>query len=328
MASNPLVQAVEHFSLQQLMADPSLCRNVLNDMGAQPAEVFLLVAALEARVPHTLMEHSATDDLSVVEPRLVAELNQRGIEQTRAEWAVNAWKDVVEHSTLGQKTVIRPADTVVVAAPPVAANPPVVADPARRATTVPLRRAGRRRLGIIIAAAVAVLVVAGGVVWLTRPSSKHGKAGSTSSGSKTTTPSNPSGSASGSLAPAANLTAPLGPPKNVPVTATVAWTDTGLTVTKGERANITATGQIGYGPGVLCGPDGKVGPFDPRSIIGGGQHHAALIGLIAGSGEPFLVGANYNSVAPAAGRLYLGINDVGLGNNSGEYIATVRLQQY
>src|SRR6266545_6177054 len=98
--ASPLVEAVEHFSLPQLMADPNLCRNVLNDIGAQPAEVFLLVAALEARVPQTLMEHKATNDLSVVEARLVAELNQRGIERSRAEWAVNAWKDVVSGSPL------------------------------------------------------------------------------------------------------------------------------------------------------------------------------------------------------------------------------------
>ena len=65
----------------QLMADTNLCRNVLNDIGAPPAEVFVLVAALEARVPQTLLEHSATNDLSVVEPRLVTELNQRGIER-------------------------------------------------------------------------------------------------------------------------------------------------------------------------------------------------------------------------------------------------------
>ena len=79
MASNPLVQAVEHFSLAQLMADTNLCRNVLNDIGAAPAEIFVLVAALEARIPQTLLEHSATNDLSVVEPRLIAELNERGL---------------------------------------------------------------------------------------------------------------------------------------------------------------------------------------------------------------------------------------------------------
>ena len=57
------------------------------------------------------------------------------------------------------------------------------------------------------------------------------------------------------------------------------------------------------------------------------DRHAALIGLVAGANTPFFVGANYNDIAPATGRLYLGINDVGVDNNSGKYTATVRLQQ-
>ena len=120
MALSPLVQALDHFSLAQLMADPNLCRNVLNDMGAQPSEVFLLVAALEARIPQTLLEHSATNDLSVVEPRLVTELNQRGVERSRAEWAVNAWKEVVGGSSLAQETVIRPSSPAAQPTEPVA----------------------------------------------------------------------------------------------------------------------------------------------------------------------------------------------------------------
>ena len=106
-----------------------------------------------------------------------------------------------------------------------------------------------------------------------------------------------------------------------------AWTDTGLKVTAGERINITASGQIMAGPGQPCGPDGIAqATLDIFSLIGGG-HVAALIGLVAGSSTPFLVGASYNGVAPASGQLYLGINDVGVDNNSGQFSASVRLQQ-
>lgn len=302
--ASPLVEAVEHFSLPQLMADPNLCRNVLNDIGAQPAEVFLLVAALEARVPQTLMEHKATNDLSVVEPRLVAELNQRGIERERAEWAVTAWKDVVSGSPLGQKTVIRQAE-------PVAATQPTAPPP-----TVPVRRSDRRRRNLVLAAAPGILIVAGVVAWLAWPSSEHNAAGT----NRTSPPVNRI------TAPAANLTAPLGPGKDVSVAAAAAWSGTGLQVTKGERLNITVAGQIGYGAKLVCGPDGarRKAP-DPNTIIGG--QHAAVIGLVAGSGTTFFVGADYNGVAPATGQLYLGINDLYLLDNSGHFTATVRLQQ-
>jgi hypothetical protein len=370
MASNPLVQAVEHFSLAQLMADPNLCRNVLNDIGAQPAEVFLLVAALEARIPHTLIEHSSTNDLSVVEPRLVAELNARGVELSRAVWAVNAWKEVTSGSTLGHATVRptepateRRTDPIVSRSPepatvrptdPIAARPPtpplVAAGPVRPpptvATPAPPHHGGGSRTRIIAGAVVVVLVGAGLVIWLTRSNSKHDASGSTSSSkgapSSPSAPSSPktspppsapssvsvsvSVSTSNVVAPAPSISAPLGTPKSISVAGTVAWTDTGLTVTQGERISITATGTIFVGPNRSCGPNGLVGSYDSVSIVSG-QHHGALIGLVAGANELFLVGAKYNGVAPAAGRLYLGINDIGVNNNSGNYMATVALQK-
>jgi hypothetical protein len=340
--ANPLVEAVQHFPLPQLMADPNRCRNVLNDIGADPAEVFLLVAALETRVPQTLMEHQATDELSMIQPRLVSELNQRGVERSRAEWAVNAWKDVISGSRLGQKTVIRqtepateraggaateraagpvtqPAAGPVTQPAAAAATQPAAAaatQPAARPTppitqhpTVPQRPGPRRRRGLLVGAVIAALVIVAGVaVWLAWPNDKHKSSGSSS------TP------------PAANLSAQLGPPTSVSVPAATPWTNTNLKVTKGERIYVSARGTIVYGPNLTCDPDGAVRPSpDPGSIIGG--RHAAVIGLIGGSGLPFYVGSSYNGVAPASGQLYLGINDLGVTDNSGQFSATVRLQR-
>jgi hypothetical protein len=362
MALSPLVQALDHFSLAQLMADPNLCRNVLNDMGAQPSEVFLLVAALEARIPQTLLEHTATNDLSVVEPRLVTELNQRGVERSRAEWAVNAWKEVVGGSSLAQETVIRPSSpgarpteplafgageaatvrpsepatvrpsqpaaalssepatvrpsepaTVRSTAPaPALAQAPPPPPPSAAASSTPPPSAGERRSrkGSILAAAVIVVLVAAVVALLvTRPSDKHDAASSTSStasqSSAASTPASSSAPATTSSAPPssatapANLNAPLGAAKAITVQGASAWTDTGLKVTAGERINITASGQIMAGPGQPCGPDGIAQvSADIYTLIGGG-HVAALIGLVAGSDKPFLVGSTYNDVAPA-----------------------------
>jgi len=370
--ANPLVEAVQHFPLPQLMADPNRCRNVLNDIGADPAEVFLLVAALETRVPQTLMDHQATDDLSMIEPRLVSELNQRGIERSRAEWAVNAWKDVVGGSPLGQKTVIRPSESATeraagaVTAPGAAATagaatagattagapteraagattagapteraaaattagapteraagaaatagagtapaartgPPITQQP-----TVPQHQGPRRRRGLLVGAIIAALVVVAGIaVWLAWPNGKNKSSGGSS----------PSATA--------NLTAPLGPPTSVSLPAATAWTNTNLKVTKGDRINVTASGTIVYGPNLTCDANGAARPSpDPGSIIGG--QHAAVIGLVAGSGLPFYVGASYNGIAPASGQLLLGINDVGLTDNTGQFNATVRVQQ-
>jgi hypothetical protein len=350
MASNPLVQAVSHFSLAQLMADANLCRNVLNDVGAPPAEIFVLVAALEARIPQTLIEHSATNDLSVVGPRLVAELNDRGIDLNRAQWAVDAWQEVVAGSALGQPTVrpsepatVRPASVerpAAAAAPVVAGRPAegaVVSDRLVHTPTTPAPRGGANRSKAIFAAVIAVLVAVVVVLVVTRPSSKHGAPSANSSGRNTTassgassprqsTNSSPSTSTTGSAAATGNLAAPLGAPKTVSVPATVSWTNTGLDVTKGERINITASGEISPGGGLMCTADGLPGAqYNTASLVGGG-HHAALIGVITSSDQVFLVGANYNGLAPAAGRLFLGINDLGVNNNSGQYTATVRVQ--
>jgi hypothetical protein len=341
---------VEHFSLAQLMADSNLLRNVLNDVGAQPSEVFLLVAALEARVPQALIEHSATDDLSVVEPRLVTELNDRGIERARAEWAVAAWKEVVGGSTLGQPTVrptpspivssepqtVRPSQPTPAAPAPAAAGP--VAPPGPPSTVPTPQGGGARRKGVIAAAIVVALLVVGVVVWVARPKHKDHAANSQSQspGASTSAVSNPPSSrssasssvaTSASSAPTGDLAAPLGPPITVTVPGTKPWTDTHMKVTKGERINITATGQITNAPGRFNGPGGAVGNLAIYSILGGGNHHAALIGLIAGTNSVFLIGADYNGLAAGDGELYLGINDVGVNNNSGEYTTTVRLQQ-
>ncbi len=75
------------------------------------------------------------------------------------------------------------------------------------------------------------------------------------------------------------------------------------------------------------GPDGiDRADLDPFTLVGGG-HCGGLIGLVSGSSAPFLVGANYNGLAPTSGELYLGINDTGVENNSGQFSTMVRLQK-
>ena len=327
MASNPLSEALDHFSLSQLMADPGLCRNVLNDVGATPAEVFLLVAGLEARVPQTLLEHSATNDLSVVEPRLVEELNQRGIERERATWVVNCWKEAVGGASLGQQTVIRQTEPVVVTGGP---SP-------SQTTTAPLRPARKRRGGLIAAIVAVVLIAAGLISWATWPKDKHTASGTPPSRSASSSAplsarsSTPAGTANHSTAKSGPTTdnhqALLGAVHAVVVPGTVSWTDTNLHVVQGNRMTVAANGEVAYSPGKYSGPNGAAPKkFDIYSVIGSG-HHVALIGRIGPTGAPFLVGTKYDNVASATGELFLGINDKGVTNNAGLFNALVRLQK-
>jgi hypothetical protein len=103
--------------------------------------------------------------------------------------------------------------------------------------------------------------------------------------------------------------------------ATTQWLDTGLTVRQGQPLTISATGEIRLSAdandkatpnGALSGRRAANAPL-PDALAG------ALIGRI-GNGRPFGIGAGPSNIsAPASGRLYLGINDDGMGDNSGQF---------
>lgn len=109
---------------------------------------------------------------------------------------------------------------------------------------------------------------------------------------------------------------------NIP--AQQAWTPTGLFVSRGERLTITASGQMKYGTGddanATPGGSSDRNPGNPMP----GLTTGTLIGRI-GNGQPFNIGSQSQITAPAAGQLFLGINDSHMGDNSGGY--QVRVQQ-
>ena len=115
-----------------------------------------------------------------------------------------------------------------------------------------------------------------------------------------------------------------------------AWTDTGLSVTAGERLTITATGELDWNTNNTCpsdktctnGPDGS----DPGVPCGGTTVTApnlpcfSLIGRIGNNGTPFAVGASFSlPSAPASGELYLGVNDNYFGDNTLGWTAQVSI---
>lgn len=127
---------------------------------------------------------------------------------------------------------------------------------------------------------------------------------------------------------------------HVSVPGNVAWTDTGVDVTAGEALSISASGEMeisrrGYagwdGVDRLVGPQGtylydtavKGKEFPLPAAERGPAPCYALIGRIGAAGEPFLVGREYRAAAPVSGRLFLGVNDFDVGDNSGGFSADI-----
>jgi hypothetical protein len=112
--------------------------------------------------------------------------------------------------------------------------------------------------------------------------------------------------------------------RDVTVQAANAWTDTGVTVRTGQMIYLSATGRVRWGPGRQDGPAGESGSprNDARPMPG--RAAAALIGRIGESADYFFIGNNAEGIRMrSSGRLYLGINDDMLGDNSGSFRVTV-----
>jgi hypothetical protein len=112
--------------------------------------------------------------------------------------------------------------------------------------------------------------------------------------------------------------------KQVMVVANAAWTDTGIEVTSGQSIYFSAAGEIRWGPNRRASPDGETnGPNNPARPM---PTHAggALIGRIGGPSDPFFVGNQTGAIrVRGAGRLYLGINDDYLQDNTGYFTVVV-----
>lgn len=126
--------------------------------------------------------------------------------------------------------------------------------------------------------------------------------------------------AAASNAPAAAATTGTAGASTVVVNAKQRWTPTGITVRRGETLNFNTTGEIRLGPNAddVAAPAGSTagrmaqGAPMPNALAG------ALIGRI-GNGRPFGIGNQTSIPAPAAGQLFLGVNDGQLEDNTGEF---------
>lgn len=130
-------------------------------------------------------------------------------------------------------------------------------------------------------------------------------------------------------APAAVATSGAVPSGAISVNANQAWTDTNINVVKGDRISFTTSGQIqiaqGPNPEFTATADGSGGVNVPRTNYP--VPAMAPGGLIAkvGNSAPFPIGSNTQPIAmPVNGRLYLGINDDQVADNSGAFVVSIR----
>jgi PA-IL-like protein len=108
----------------------------------------------------------------------------------------------------------------------------------------------------------------------------------------------------------------------VRVDANRPWTDTGITVKKGDRVAFRATGQIQWGAGQTAAPDGNDAARRPDYPVTA-MPVGGLIGKV-GNSAPFPIGSNSQPIVmPAAGNLMLGVNDNEWGDNSGFFSVVV-----
>jgi len=113
----------------------------------------------------------------------------------------------------------------------------------------------------------------------------------------------------------------------VNILATQDWTDTRVDCGSGDVLEITATGTASHRLGGRgFSPDGNPDPKARGANVKGLRdvNHAALIGSIDGQPPYFLVGKKKTYICDAVGRLFLGINDKVVDNNSGEFAARIK----
>ncbi len=112
--------------------------------------------------------------------------------------------------------------------------------------------------------------------------------------------------------------------KQVMVVASAAWSDTGIDVMSGQNVYFEAMGEIRWGPSRRAGPNGENNsPNNPARPMPN-RPGAALIGRIGNSTDYFFVGEDRGAIrVRSTGRLFLGINDDYLQDNTGYFRVVV-----
>ncbi len=108
--------------------------------------------------------------------------------------------------------------------------------------------------------------------------------------------------------------------RQVDVASHIQWTDTGIDVRAGQTIYFEARGRVRWGQGRQDTPGGESGsPNNPGRPMPN-RPAAGLIGKVGEGVDIFFIGAERGGIRVRnGGRLYLGVNDDVLTDNSGEF---------
>lgn len=112
--------------------------------------------------------------------------------------------------------------------------------------------------------------------------------------------------------------------RRVNVTAREPWTDTGIDVRAGQAIYFAAAGEVRWGPNRRDGAEGERNSPSNANRPLPDRPAASLIGRIGDRSDIFFIGSDPGPFrARSGGRLYLGINDDVLTDNTGSLRVTV-----
>jgi hypothetical protein len=104
------------------------------------------------------------------------------------------------------------------------------------------------------------------------------------------------------------------------------WTDSGLMVRRGQRLRVSATGRVSLGQGRFSTPTGLPRVMDTEKLMRS-EPTGGLIAVVGDDNDEFIfIGANREFYAPRDGRLFLGVNEGNLSDNTGTFDALIEVE--
>ncbi|HYH83932.1 MAG TPA: hypothetical protein VEX60_00530 [Pyrinomonadaceae bacterium] len=104
------------------------------------------------------------------------------------------------------------------------------------------------------------------------------------------------------------------------------WTDSGLMVRKGQRLRISATGRVSLGLGNFSTPTGLPRLLDTEKLMRN-EPTGTLIAVVGDDNDDFIaIGAGREFYATRDGRLFLGVNEGKLDDNTGYFDALIEVE--
>ena len=112
--------------------------------------------------------------------------------------------------------------------------------------------------------------------------------------------------------------------RTVAVEGRTQWTDTGVDVRASQAVAFVSSGQVRWGPDRRDGAAGeRNSPYNQGRPMPN-RNAAALIGKVGATGDPFFIGGDQAPIRMrGSGRLFLGINDDYLQDNTGSLRVTI-----